>query len=77
MEASGTKEIIISAHESAHAVASVRLGLSFEYVTLDDPNIGPHVQHFENLPRPIVFYRWAHRSESRPITVRKVDHLRA
>jgi hypothetical protein len=57
MDASGVKEIVISAHESAHAVASVRLGLPFEYVTLDDPDIGPHVQHFENHSRPIVFYR--------------------
>ena len=56
VKVSDAKEIVISAHESAHAVASVRLGLPFHYVTLDDAN-GPHVEHFENLPRPIGFYR--------------------
>ncbi len=55
-EAASAKEIVVSAHEAAHAVASVRLRLPFEYVTLDDPNIGPHVKHLENLPRPIAFY---------------------
>ena len=57
MDLATAREIVISGHESAHAVASVRLGLPFEYVTLDDPEIGPHVQSIDNLPRPIVFYR--------------------
>jgi hypothetical protein len=57
MDVARAKEIVVSAHEAAHAVASVRLGLAFEYVTLDDADIGPHVQHIDNLPRPIVFYR--------------------
>jgi hypothetical protein len=57
MEAARAREIVVSAHEAAHAVASVRLGLRFEYVTLDDAEIGPHVQNVENLSRPIVFYR--------------------
>ncbi|MGE0702959.1 MAG: hypothetical protein AB7P22_03380 [Vicinamibacterales bacterium] len=51
------KEIVISAHESAHAVASIRLGLRFDYVTLDDADIGPHVANVDNAPRPIPFYR--------------------
>ena len=57
MDTTTAKEIVVSAHEASHAVASVRLGLPFEYVTLDDAAIGPHVQHVENLPRRIVFYR--------------------
>ncbi|MGH8773519.1 MAG: hypothetical protein ACREV2_20440, partial [Burkholderiales bacterium] len=57
MDATNAKEIVVSAHEASHAVASVRLGLRFAYVTLDDATIGPHVQHVDNLPRPIVFYR--------------------
>ena len=57
MEVSEAEEIIVSGHESAHAVAAVKLGLSFCYVTLDDANIGSHVGGLDNLPRPIGFYR--------------------
>jgi hypothetical protein len=53
MRESAAREIVISAHESAHAVAAVRLGLGFEYLTLDDANIGPHVQSVDNIPRQI------------------------
>jgi hypothetical protein len=49
-------EIVQSFHEAANAVASVRLGLSFDYVTLDDPTHGSHVHGLDNVPRAIPFY---------------------
>ena len=56
-EVSAAKEIVISAHESAHAVAAVRLGLHFEYVTLgSNAEIYSHLQPVDNQPRPIGFY---------------------
>ena len=52
------REIVISAHEAAHAVASIRLGLPFAYVTFgDEDGDGPRVEAIDNLPRPIPFYR--------------------
>src|SRR5215831_19369723 len=49
-------EIGISAHEAAHAIASVRLGLPFDQVTMNHAEHGPHVRHSENRPHPIPFY---------------------
>jgi hypothetical protein len=56
MNLAQARDIVISAHESAHAVASVRLNRPFDYVTLDDATLGPHVYITDNAPRPIPFY---------------------
>jgi hypothetical protein len=56
MSLAQARDIVISAHESAHAVASVRLNRPFDYVTLDDDVLGPHVYSTDNAPRPIPFY---------------------